>query len=240
MTEMVRRFLRQKFTNVGVLIALSALALLAALQLAASRGEDGFAGVGYLAVLILSAACVSRDARSGALQMILCRPIRRSAYVLGRYLGILAGSGVFFLAAVGLALLLAHVLPLTQDVSQPPMLGALARSAAGAFFSAAGMAALILFLSVFLPGYGDALGYILLAPLLSLPGLVAQFARVPALDKAGKLLRDNLLPNPNWNSVLAGAHSLGEPVGRWLFALVAYVVLAIALFSRREFAYGQE
>jgi ABC-type transport system involved in multi-copper enzyme maturation permease subunit len=238
-TEMVRRFLRQKFTNVGVVIALSALALLAAFQLALSRGQGGFE-VGYLAVLVLAAACVSRDAGSGALQMILCRPIRRSSYVLGRYVGILVGYGVFLVAASGIALLFSRALPMMSGLPLQPLLGEMARGAAGAFLSAAGMAAPILLLSVFLPGYGDVLGYILLTPLLTLPGLAAQIFNVPAFEKAGKLLRENLLPSPDWSSVFAGTHSLAEPVGRWLFALVAYVVLAIALFSRREFAYGQD
>jgi ABC-type transport system involved in multi-copper enzyme maturation permease subunit len=239
MSEMVRRFLRQRFNNLGVVIALSALALLAAFQLALSGGGGGLE-VGTLGVFILGAACVSKDSSSGALQMILCRPIRRSDYLLGRFAGILAAYAVFLLAALGLALLFSRALPLLGAPPQPLALPSLARSAAGSMLTAIGIAAPILLLSTFLPGYGDVLGYILLTPLLSLPSLAAQILKAPALEKAGALLRQNLLPSPDWNAVLAGRNPLGEPTGRWLLAVVAEILLAVVLFSRREFAYGQD
>ena len=100
MTEMVRRYLRQKSHNLGVVIALGALALLAAFQLAASGGDAGLE-IGTPVVFILAAACVSKDASSGALQMILSRPIRRSEYLMGRFAGVLAGYGVFLLDGGG-------------------------------------------------------------------------------------------------------------------------------------------
>lgn len=240
MSEMVRRFLRQKFNNLGVVIALSALALLAAFQLALSGGGGGLE-VGTLGVFILGAACVSKDASSGALQMILCRPIRRSDYLLGRYAGIVVAYAVFLLAALGLALVFSRaLLPLLGGPAQPLALASLARGAAGSMLTAVGVAAPILLLSTFLPGYGDVLGYILLTPVLSLPSLAAQILKAPALDKAGALLRENLLPSPDWSAVLAGRNPLGEPTGRWLLAVVAEILLAIVLFNRREFAYGQD
>lgn len=239
MSEMVRRFLRQKFNNLGVVIALSALALLAAFQLALSGGGGGVE-VGTLAVWILGAACVSKDASSGALQMILSRPIRRSDYLLGRYAGVLVAYVVFVLAAVGLALLFSRALPLLGAPPQPLALASLARGAAGSILTAVGVAAPILLLSTFLPGYGDVLGYILLTPLLALPSLAAQILKVPALEKVGAVLRENLLPSPDWSAVLAGRNPLGEPTGRWVLAVVAEILLAIVLFNRREFAYGQD
>jgi ABC-type transport system involved in multi-copper enzyme maturation permease subunit len=238
-SEMVRRFLRQKFNNLGVVIALSALALLAAFQLALSGGAGGLE-VGTLGIFILGAACVSKDASSGALQMILCRPIRRSDYLLGRFAGVLAAYAVFLLAALGLTLLFSRALPLLGAPPQPLELPSLARGAAGSMLTTVGVAAPILLLSTFLPGYGDVLGYILLTPLLSLPSLAAQILKVPALEKAGTLIRQNLLPSPDWNAVLAGRNALGEPTGRWLLAVVAEILLAIVLFNRREFAYGQD
>ncbi|HYR46788.1 MAG TPA: hypothetical protein VER78_07260, partial [Thermoanaerobaculia bacterium] len=89
MKEMVRRFLRQKFGSVGMLIALAVLSIVTALQVAAT-GDASALESGFLALLLLAAGSVSRDASSGALQMILARPIRRVEYLYGRYLGILA------------------------------------------------------------------------------------------------------------------------------------------------------
>jgi hypothetical protein len=236
---MVRRYLRQKSHNLGVVIALGSLALLAGFQLAASGGEAGLE-VGSLAVFILAAACVSKDASSGALQMILIRPIRRSEYLMGRFAGILAGYGVFLLISIGLALAASRALPLLGAAAPPLSFAALARATAVAMLGAAGMAAPILMLSTVLPGYGDVLGYLLLTPLLSLPGVAAQVFDVPALGKVATILRENLLPSPDWSSVLAGQDSLGEPTARWVLALVGYLALGMFLFSRREFAYGED
>lgn len=239
MIEMTRRFLRQKFHNAGALIALGALAVLAAFQLAVSGGVAGYE-VGTLALFVLVAACVSKDASSGGLQMILSRPIRRSSYLLGRYLGVLAAYGAFLLASAALALVVSRLLALTGSAPESIAAGSLARAAAASMLGAIGMSAPILMLSTVLPGYGDVLGYILLTPLLALPGVAAQILKAPALEKAGTVLRANLLPSPEWGSVLEGRHVLGEPTGRWLFAVAGYLLLAIVFFSRREFAYGQD
>jgi hypothetical protein len=106
--------------------------------------------------------------------------------------------------------------------------------------SAVAMAAPILFLSTFLPGYGDVLGYILLGGLLALPSAAARLFKAPAIEKAGTFVRENLMPDVDWGEVLSGRHLLSEPTGRWLLAVVGYLVLADLLFSRREFAYGRD
>ncbi len=239
MTEMVRRYLRQKFHSVGVVVALSALALVSAFPLAMSGGGSGFES-GTLALIILAAACVSRDESSGALQMILSRPIRRSEYLMGRFLGVLAGYGAFLLACVGLALLVSRLLPLAGAPPAAPAFSALARGAAGSLLTAMTMAAPILLLSTFLPGYGDVLGYVLLGGLLALPSAAARILQTPALEKVGTFLRQNLMPDVDWGEVLSGRHLLAEPTGRWLLAVVGYLALADFVFSRREFAYGRD
>jgi ABC-type transport system involved in multi-copper enzyme maturation permease subunit len=239
-TEMVRRYLRQKFHSVGVVVALSALALVSAFPLAMSGGMSGFEP-GTLALIILAAACVSRDESSGALQMILSRPIHRSEYLLGRFLGVLAGYGAFLLACVGLALLVSRLLPLLTGIppAYPPLSGLL-RGAAGSLLGAMTIAAPILLLSTFLPGYGDVLGYVLLGGLLALPSSAARLFQMPALEKVGTFLSQNLMPDVEWGEVLSGRHLLSEPMGRWLLAVVGYLALADFVFSRREFAYGRD
>ncbi len=240
MIEIAHRFLRQKFRSAGVVVALSAAALIAAFQLAGSGGRSGFE-IGYVAILVLAAACVSRDASGGALQMILCRPIRRSDYLLGRYFGILASYAAFLLAAAALAALFSRaVLPVLGAGPQPLSLGSLGRELAGAFLSGTGMAATILLLSTFLPGYGDVLGFVLLTPLFALPEILGQILAAPWLLEAGDALRRNLLPSLDWRAVLEGRDPLGEATGRWVLAVVAYLVLAMTIFSRRQFAYGRD
>jgi hypothetical protein len=239
-TEMVRRFLRQRFSNAGVVIALCALALLAASQVVGSGGRAGF-DVGTLALLILSAGCVARDASGGALQMILCRPIRRSEYLMGRYVGILAAYAAFLVAAAGLGIVLARgLLPMIGSTAPEMAWDSLGIQVLAAFLSGLATAAAILLLSTFLPGYGDVLGFILLTPLLALPELAGQALRLPALQRLGQWLHQNLLPSLDWTSVLQGQNPLGPPTGRWVLALALYLTAALLVFRRREFAYGQD
>ena len=240
MTEMARRFLRQRFSSAGVVIALAALALMAGSQIVGSGGRSGFE-IGTLALLILAAGCVARDASGGALQMILCRPIRRSEYLLGRYVGILLSFAVFLIAAVGVAVLLGRVvMPMMKSPAPPIAVDVLGIQLAAAFLSALASAAVILLLSTFLPGYGDVLGFILLTPLAALPALAGQILRWPALQRAGDLIRGNLMPSLDWAAVLHGRDVLAAATGRWVLAVVLYLIAALALFSRREFAYGQD
>jgi hypothetical protein len=237
---MVHRFLRQKFSSGGIVIALSAMALLAASQIAGTGGREG-SQFGTLALLILAAGCVSKDASGGALQMILCRPIRRSDYLLGRYLGILAAFGAFLIGASVLGIVFARgILPLLGSPARPVAFGELATELAAAFLGGIASAATILLLSTFLPGYGDVLGFILLTPLATLPDLAGKVLRAPWLERVGQALRENLLPSLDWGAVLRGRDPLGAPTGRWVLAVVLYLILALAVFSRREFAYGQD
>ena len=165
----------------------------------------------------------------------------RSEYLLGRFCGILAAYGIFLLGSIALALLFSRVLGPVLGAQAPPLaFAALGRQVAAALLGAVGMAAPILLLSTFLPGYGDVLGYILLTPLLAIPDLLAQILKNPGLQKAGEALRKNLLPSVDWSAVLSGHNPLGEATGRWVLAVVVYLVLALWSFSRREFAYGQD
>jgi hypothetical protein len=239
--EMVRRFLRQRFSNVGVVIALSALALLLAPQIAGSGGQSSLDGVSTLALIILAAGCVARDASGGALQMILCRPIRRSDYLLGRYLGILLAFALFLVASAALGIAFARgIIPLLGGQARPVEFAALGAQLTATFLGGLATAATILLLSTFLPGYGDVLGFILLTPLSALPDVAGQVLRAPWLQRAGKILRENLLPSLDWTAVLHGRDPLGEASGRWVLAVVVSLIAALVIFSRREFAYGQD
>ncbi len=240
MNEMVQRFLRQRFSSAGVVVALSALVLFTAPQLAGSGGRSGLE-TATLPLLILAAGCVSRDAASGALQMILCRPLSRTDYLLGRYVGILAGFAAFIAAACALAVLFSRaLLPAIGRAPAPIALADLGSQALGAFLGASASAALILFFSTFLPGYGDVLAFILLAPLAALPDVAGRILHAPWLQNAGPILRRNLLPSVEWGAVLHGQSVLGEATGRWALALVAALAAALFVFSRREFAYGHD
>jgi ABC-2 type transport system permease protein len=69
--------------------------------------------VNYLAsflALFLSVAAVSGEVDSGTLHAVLARPLRRSEFVVGRWLGYACMIGVYIVAMTGLVLLIARAI----------------------------------------------------------------------------------------------------------------------------------
>lgn len=237
MIEMVRRFLRQKLGSPAIVIVMLVFALLSMIPLVASKGKAD-TGTGVIVLIVLAAGSISRDAASGALQMILARPIRRSEYLFGRFLGIAAAFGLFLLVTFALAMLIPRILPFLSAADVDA--GATARALAGSFLSGLLVAATLVFFSTFLPGYADVLALFLCSLLLHVPEVLAQWMKAPALARFGKALLDNLAPTVPWDEVLRGDNVLREATGRFALALVVFLAAALVLFSRREFAYGQD
>jgi ABC-2 family transporter protein len=240
MIEMIRRFLRQRFGNPIVAVTLVVLALLIGVTIVSSGTRAGTSSA-FLALVILAARSVSKDASSGALQMILARPLRRTQYLYGRYAGILCAYAAFLvLCGVFAALLAVAALPALRVPTPPFDPRVLLRGLAGSLLGAVLFSAVLLFFSTFLPGYGDVLAYFLVAILLSLPEALGQALKTPWLGDAARVAHQNLLPEVDWDAVLGGQDVLGAPTGRWVLAVVVFLAAAALVFRRREFAYGQD
>ena len=234
MTEMIRRFLAQKLGGAGTCIAFVLLAVLSAFLL-----HSGRPGTTILAVILLSAGVVSRDARSGALQMILSRPILRVEYLLGRYFGVLTGLAAFLLLSFGLALGLDRVNALAGwDPSSFSWRGALETSAAE-FPRGALDAAILLFFSTFLRGIGDVVAYVLSFVILSVAPQIGMALGKPGIVRVFRGAMDNLAPEPAWDQILKGG-VLQPAFSRYALALTGYILLAALVFNRREFSYGTD
>jgi ABC-type transport system involved in multi-copper enzyme maturation permease subunit len=238
--EMVRRFHRQRFGSPATSIAHGVLAVMTGITAAMSDPEQAL-GLGFFAMIVIAAGSVSKDVSGGALQMILARPIRRTSYLFGRYLGILAAYASFVAASTGLAVLFTTALPRLFGASgMPPSALALGRGAAAAMANALLFAAILLFFSTFLAGYADVLAYFLLSLFLGVLPQVATSLGRPGLGTAAEKLRENVLPKVDWGAVLRGTGVASEATGRYVFAVIAFLVLAAVVFSRREFAYGHD
>jgi len=242
MKEMIRRYLRQKSGSIGIVIALAVFALMGASQAAATGQAESLESGGFFALLALAAASVSKDASSGALQMILARPILRVEYLFGRYCGILLAYAAYLAATGGAALLLSPLLGrlLGAEGAGSLSLGEIFRSAAGSLLSSALFAAVLLFFSTFLRGYGDVLAYFLLSLLLAAPGALSGPLKMPWLSTLGTIARDNILPRVSWNEVLRGKNVFAPATGAFVLAVTAYLTFAAWIFSRREFTYGND
>ena len=228
MIEMIRRFLRQRSRSTGTVIVLG---LLAALSGATPGGGAGPGGGGYLALLVLAAASISRDASSGALQMILARPIRRTDYLFGRYVGILVAFAAYMLVCVAFAVLVRTLWAKGAPPLSPAEL--LADFGSGALW-AAQIAATLVFFSTFLPGYGDVISVVVLEALLSIRTNVA------GIQKVADGVRRELLPSVPWENVFRGEPAALAAAGRGVLAATLFLAAAVLIFSRREFAYGRD
>jgi ABC-type transport system involved in multi-copper enzyme maturation permease subunit len=231
--EMVLRLLRQRFGNLGIVLILLSISVLTVLSFASGRG-----GPAPLAILLLAPGAISRDISSGAAQMILARPIRRSEYLLGRYLGIVVAYGGFVLLSALLCFLLRPVFTAALGLPQAVAPAELMQVAAGEWLDGSLLAATLLFFSTFLPGIGDLLAYLLLQIGLGIAGsLQAPFPRLASIASA---IRGNLLPDVDWPQVFHGNGALQPPFGSFVLALTVFLVGALFIFSRREFSYGQD
>lgn len=233
MTEMVKRLLRQKLGNLGIVLVLVAVALLTVLSFSSGNG-----GPAMLALLLIATGAVSRDIASGTIQMILARPVRRSDYLLGRYLGILVLLAAFLLFAVLLSVSFQSLLGALFEVRETVALDTLLRVAAGEWLDGTLLAATLIFFSTFLPGVGDLLAYFLLQIGLGVAGSLG--GRFPAIARGAAFVRDNFFPHVAWDEVLQGQGMLGAEVGRFVLALTVFLIGAIVIFSRREFSYGHD
>ena len=232
MIEMARRFIRQKFGSPGLAVALAVLALVETFALAHGAGPSGFT-IANWAIFILAAGSVSRDISSGALQMILSRPIRRTQYLFGRYAGILAAFALFLVFTSALAFVVVNLAaPAAAAAVSPARLGTLI---VDTFLSGAFTAAILLFFSTFLPGIADLLGLLILYIVLHLPG-----AAGTVLSRVTEAARENMVPDVLWPDVRSGQGVALAVAGRWVFALTVYLALAAVIFSRRELPYGND
>jgi ABC-type transport system involved in multi-copper enzyme maturation permease subunit len=230
--EMARRFIRQKFGSPGLVVALAVLALIETFGLSQRGGANGLA-IASFAIFILGAGSVSRDVSSGALQMILSRPIRRTQYLFGRYVGILAAFALFLVFTSLLAFVVVNLAApgAAAEVSASRLAGLTGE----ALLSGAFPAAILLFFSTFLPGIADLLGLLILYMVLHLPGSAGS-----VLWKVAEVARENMLPDVSWKEALRGQGVALAATGRWVFALTVYLALAAVVFSRRELPYGND
>lgn len=230
MTEMARRLFRQKLDSAGTAVTLALLALMTALPPILAAGPSR-----WIALLLIAGGLVSRDVSNGSLQMILARPISRTDYLLGRFVGALGGYAAFLVFAGGLGLVLGRAFG-----ARPPDPKGIANELAAALLDGALVVATLLFLSTFLPGYGDVVAYFATGIAMSTALSLAQNSGRAGLASAVRIAQGNTLPAVPWDALMDTRRLPLEAVGRWAVALVSYFVLAAVVFSRREFAYGHD
>jgi len=100
-------------------------------------------------------------------------------------------------------------------------------------------AAVLLFFSTFLRGFGDVLAFVMGSAILNVVPQIAMGLRKAGVVKVFQSLSANLSPEPEWKQILHGA-LLQPAAGRYALALAGYLLLGTLIFNRREFSYGAD
>ncbi len=237
MIETARRFLAQKSGSVGIWLALVALALLGSMPL---RAGTPLAFIVTMAVFVLAAGIVARDASSGALQMILARPILRAEYLLGRFFGGVVAVLVFLGATLLVTFLLDRAVALAGWTGDALPWGEALRVVAEEVPHAILNLAILLFFSTFLRGMGDVLAFLLFGLIFSVVPGIAGIMHQPKLASVSNAILQNLAPDGAWRDIFHGGKLLQTGTAQWVLALAVYLLAATLVFNRREFSYGQD
>jgi hypothetical protein len=178
----------------------------------------------FLTVL-LGAGSIGRDLTSGVLPLLFTRPLTRATYVLSKWLAV---SSV---AAIGGVLALVIQASLLAYRGFAPAASAIGAAVFASVATAAGLAAVLVFLSTLVSGFGD-LG---LWMILRLAGfLVGRRVGPRFAEEWGALLT----PSLSWETLS------GWDAGAW-FRLVSYLstvtlllCLAVVSANRKEVSYA--
>jgi hypothetical protein len=215
-----------------VRLALLALFFLPAIVVGAFTAPGApSSGSGALYAVILGAGLIGRPATNGTLALLFTRPVRRSSYVLTRWLAV-------WVAAGSLAMLRIFVLTLEAVRASGFDGSALAVASLEEVLEAAGVAAILVLLSSLIGGIGDAAVLVMLMIAGAILQQVGRFLSQPALNKVGFHLEQWVSPKID----LVAA--FGTTPISW-YALVSYVstvvvslVLAMELLNRKEVSYA--
>lgn len=184
-------------------------------------------------VLTLGVGIIGADVSAGVLQLIFTRPIKRSSYVLSRWLGLVVGVMTVYAVQIilmgGMLLFGGHSLP---DVNY-------GSHVIEALLLAMGMSAVIVFFSAIFVGYGDGRSILVL---WLLRGICQFFEKTRFYPKVfsvvGSQINGVLWPSLDVNLVLHGEPYDWLLIVPYVAVLIASLVFAIFIMNRKELSYA--
>jgi ABC-type transport system involved in multi-copper enzyme maturation permease subunit len=182
-------------------------------------------------VMVLAVGMIGQDISSGVLQLILARPVRRSEYVLSRWVSVAIGASVLSLLQIGL------FWALTLARGSGPSLDALATLAVDRELQIFGVAATMALLSSLIGGVGDLAVYALLTIFGGIVGMIGQMRQSEVVVWVGHEIGSLVSAKIEVAQIVAGSPS-------W-FALATYasnltlcLLLAILILNKKELSYA--
>jgi ABC-type transport system involved in multi-copper enzyme maturation permease subunit len=213
---------RERFSRPLVIALLTVIALLGFVSSHFDKSLSDYSG---LFAMVLGAGLVGRDVSSGALALLFTRPIKRSEYLLSRWL-----AAALAASALGVMALLAQFLILRLrgvGVTGSELLFASAKAISGDF----GLAATLVFLSTLVRGIGD-IGLWLLGSLLA--ALCASFVN----RRLGEELLRLLTPRLDWARALTSQPISWFEIASYASSVTLFLALALMMINRKEISYA--
>jgi hypothetical protein len=183
-------------------------------------------------MLTLGAGMIGQDVSSGVLHLLCARPVRRSEYVLSRWLGV-ALAGV---ALSALQLALACGLLAARDALPSPQ--SIVLFASGRLLECFGIAAVLACFSSLIGGLGDLAIYLLVNLGAGIVQMAGQVKRWPWVDRVGSELLGALVPTLDLPRLVAASPMPWYPIVAYASTVTLCLALAIVMVNRKELSYA--
>lgn len=235
---------RRHIANAGFLVLVAMLCTIAACVGAFGGPPQIWQGLVKLLAIILACQLIGPEFSSGTLQLILAKPINRSAYVVGRVFGVVTVIWVMTLAPFAADAACRGFIS-SSDPAWAPLIGSTINSMLVSLLTTSLMA----FFGSFMRSYFNVAVYFLLQVALSLllgainsiqKGMIAKLAKLGAFFSAHPIIQhsafwihEQFFPDP-------------QPLLDMKVVLLVLsnsaiaVLLASMIFSRREVPYGAD
>jgi len=229
---LVLAFWRQRLASPIRVVILSLMVLLPPALVSAIRGLSITSlGDAIPLAMVLAVGMIGQDVSSGVLQLILARPVRRSEYVLSRWLAVALGASAVSLLQIGI------FWGLSAARGAAPGFDTVAQFALGRELQIFGVAATMAFLSTLIGGVGDLALYALIMILGGIVGMIGQVRHSSVLTWIGQEMGAFVSPKIEVAQLVAGTPSWFT-LATYASNLTLALVLAILILNRKELSYA--
>jgi hypothetical protein len=224
---------RQRLTSP---VRMALLAMLTGMPLLAVAFMPGaglaLLGGGQGLILTLAAGMIGQDVSSGVLQLLCARPVRRSEYIVSRWLGAgVAAAAISLLQlAIACGLMAVRGTPATpQDIV---MFGA------GRVLESFGITAVVALFSSLIGGFGDLGIYLMVNLGAAVLQMAGQVKRWPWVERMAAEVLGALTPTIDLPRVITASPMPWYPILSYASTVVLCLALAIVVVNRKELSYA--
>jgi ABC-type transport system involved in multi-copper enzyme maturation permease subunit len=183
-------------------------------------------------MLALGAGMIGQDVSSGVLQLLCARPVKRSEYVLSRWLGVALAGIAISLVQLGIA----SALLAARGFAPPPQ--QIAVFAATRVLECLGLGAVLAMLSSLIGGLGDLALYLLAGLAGGVLTMVAQVKHWTWLTRIASQFMEALTPTIDLHRLLAASPMPWLPIVSYASTVALCLAIAIVVVNRKELSYA--